>query len=287
MMRGLRSLLPIIVFTALYAVVSLSVTNSYYQLVMTLVPVWAIFGLSWNLLSGYTGLISFGHAAFFGVGAYAVVLGQVYFDLSPWVTIPIAAVLGGIAGLLIGFPTFRLRGHYFALAMLAYPLAILYVFEWLGLQEVTLPIKRDNPIAYMQFADHRLYTLLALAMMLGTILLDAGGRAVALRHGAARDQAERGRGGSRRHQHAGLEAPRHHPQRRDRRSGWRLLRGGAAGGDAAVGVRHAGVGAGADGRHVRRRRNGVGTGDRIGDPDPIGRNAATPKRARASPASRA
>ena len=171
MMRGWRSLLPIIVFTALYAAVSLSVTNSYYQLVMTLVPVWAIFGLSWNLLSGYTGLISFGHAAFFGVGAYAVVLGQVYFDLSPWVMIPIAAILGGIAGLLIGFPTFRLQGHYFALAMLAYPLAILYVFEWLGLQEVTLPIKRDNPIAYMQFFDHRIYTLLALAMMLGTILL--------------------------------------------------------------------------------------------------------------------
>ena len=170
-MRGWRSLLPIIVFTALYAAVSLSVTNSYYQLVMTLVPVWAIFGLSWNLLSGYTGLISFGHAAFFGVGAYAVVLGQIHFDLSPWVMIPIAAILGGIAGLLIGFPTFRLQGHYFALAMLAYPLAILYVFEWLGLQEVTLPIKRDNPIAYMQFADHRLYTLLALAMMLGTILL--------------------------------------------------------------------------------------------------------------------
>ena len=171
MMRGWRSLLPIIVFTALYAAVSLSVTNSYYQLVMTLVPVWAIFGLSWNLLSGYTGLISFGHAAFFGVGAYAVVLGQIHFDLSPWIMIPIAAILGGIAGLLIGFPTFRLQGHYFALAMLAYPLAILYVFEWLGLQEVTLPIKRDNPIAYMQFADHRLYTLLALAMMLGTILL--------------------------------------------------------------------------------------------------------------------
>jgi branched-chain amino acid transport system permease protein len=159
------------VFTALYAAVSLSVTNSYYQLVMTLVPVWAIFGLSWNLLSGYTGLISFGHAAFFGVGAYAVALGQIYFDLSPWIMIPIAAILGGIAGLLIGFPTFRLQGHYFALAMLAYPLAILYVFEWLGLQEVTLPIKRDNPIAYMQFADHRVYTLLALAMMFATILL--------------------------------------------------------------------------------------------------------------------
>jgi ABC-type branched-subunit amino acid transport system ATPase component/ABC-type branched-subunit amino acid transport system permease subunit len=170
-MQGLRSLLPILVFTALYAALSLSVTNSYYQLVMTLVPVWAVFGLSWNLLSGYTGLISFGHAAFFGIGAYATALGQIYFDLSPWALIPVAAMLGGFAGLLIGFPTFRLQGHYFALAMLAYPLAILYVVEWLGFQEVTLPIKRDNPIAYMQFADPRFYTLLALAMMLATILL--------------------------------------------------------------------------------------------------------------------
>jgi branched-chain amino acid transport system permease protein len=167
----MRSLLPVIVFTALYAALSLSVTNSYYQLVMTLVPVWAVFGLSWNLLSGYTGLISFGHAAFFGIGAYATALGQIYFDISPWALIPVAAMLGGVAGLLIGFPTFRLQGHYFALAMLAYPLAILYVFEWLGFQEITLPIKRDNPIAYMQFGDHRVYTLLALAMMLATILL--------------------------------------------------------------------------------------------------------------------
>src|ERR1700742_1840777 len=170
-MLAQRSILSIVAFAIIYAAISLVITNSYYQLIMTLVLVWAVFGLSWNLLSGYTGLISFGHAAFFGLGAYTTALGQIYFDLSPWLLIPIAAILGGIAGLLIGFPTFRLQGHYFALAMLAYPLAILYVFEWLGLQEVTLPIKRDNPIAYMQFADHRLYTLLALALMLATILL--------------------------------------------------------------------------------------------------------------------
>jgi branched-chain amino acid transport system permease protein len=167
----MRSLLPPLLFTIAYAAISLGVTNSYYQLILTLVPVWAVFGLSWNLLSGYTGLISFGHAAFFGIGAYTTALGQIYFDLSPWLLIPVAAMLGGIAGLLIGFPTFRLQGHYFALAMLAYPLAILYVFEWLGFQEVTLPIKRDAPIAYMQFADPRLYTLLALAIMFAIIVL--------------------------------------------------------------------------------------------------------------------
>ena len=138
---------------------SLVITNSYYQLMMTLVLVWATFGLSWNILSGYTGLISFGHAAFFGIGAYTTALGQMHFDLSPWLLIPIAAVFGGLSGLLIGFPTFRLRSHYFALAMLAYPLAMLYVFEWLGYQEVTLPMKRENAFAFMQFSDPRIYTL--------------------------------------------------------------------------------------------------------------------------------
>jgi len=167
----MRSLLPILVAALIYACLTLLVTNSYYQLMLTLVLVWASFGLSWNILSGYTGLVSFGHAAFFGLGAYTTALGQLYFDLTPWLLIPIAAVIGGVSGLLVGFPTFRLRGHYFALAMLAYPLAMLYVFEWLGYQELTLPIKRDAPFAYMQFSDPRLYTLVALVMLLGVVLI--------------------------------------------------------------------------------------------------------------------
>jgi ABC-type branched-subunit amino acid transport system ATPase component/ABC-type branched-subunit amino acid transport system permease subunit len=167
----MRSLLPILVAALIYACITLLVTNSYYQLMLTLVLVWASFGLSWNILSGYTGLVSFGHAAFFGLGAYTTALGQLYFDLTPWLLIPIAAVIGGVSGLLVGFPTFRLRGHYFALAMLAYPLAMLYVFEWLGYQELTLPIKRDAPFAYMQFSDPRLYTLVALAILLGVVLI--------------------------------------------------------------------------------------------------------------------
>ena len=93
-------------------------------------------GLSWNLLSGYSGLVSFGHAAFFGLGAYTVTLALVLFDITPWFGIPLGMVVGAVAGAIIGYPTFRLRGHYFALAMLAYPLALLYVFEWLGYQEV-------------------------------------------------------------------------------------------------------------------------------------------------------
>ena len=57
--------------------------------------------------------------------------------------------------LIIGIPTFRLRGHYFALAMLAYPLAILYVLQYLGLQEVSLPMHREHPWYYLELPDQR------------------------------------------------------------------------------------------------------------------------------------
>ena len=170
-MNAIRPYLAIIAFATAYAALSFFVTNSYYQLMLTLVLVWASFGLSWNILSGYTGLVSFGHASFFGLGAYTTALGAMHFDLSPWLLIPIASVIGGISGVLIGLPTFRLRSHYFALSMLAYPLAILYVFEWLGYQEETLPIKRENAAAYMQFEDPRIYTWLALGMVIAIVLI--------------------------------------------------------------------------------------------------------------------
>src|SRR6202030_4590287 len=132
-MRSRRNLVTSLVAIAAIAAVwiglSLVVTNSYYQLMLTLVPIWAVMGLSWNLLSGYTGLISFGHAAFFGLGAYTVTIALVQFDITPWIGIPLGMVVGTVAGIVIGYPTFRLRGHYFALSMLAYPMALLYVFQ--------------------------------------------------------------------------------------------------------------------------------------------------------------
>ena len=55
--------------------------------------------------------------------------------------------------------------------MLAYPLALLYVFEWLGYQELALPMQREHAFAYMQFEDHRIYVWLALALMVGAMVL--------------------------------------------------------------------------------------------------------------------
>jgi len=152
------------VFAVVYLLVGFVVRNSYYQLIMTLVLIWATMGLSWNMLSGYSGMISFGHASFFGIGGYTMTIAFVDFGITPWIGIPLGVITGVISGVIIGVPTFRLRGHYFALSMLAYPLALLYVFEWLGYQEVSLPMKRDAPALYAQFSDPRVYMVLALGL---------------------------------------------------------------------------------------------------------------------------
>ena len=167
----MRQYAAIAIFAVIYLALGFLVRNSYYQLMMTLVLIWATMGLGWNMLSGYSGMISFGHAAFFGLGAYTVTIAFVNFGLTPWLGIPLGVFVGVIAGVLIGIPTFRLRGHYFALSMLAYPLAMLYVFEWLGYQEVSLPMKRENPIAYMQFTDQRIYMVISMIVTVACMII--------------------------------------------------------------------------------------------------------------------
>ncbi|MCX5874276.1 MAG: branched-chain amino acid ABC transporter permease [Deltaproteobacteria bacterium] len=93
--------------------------EGYYQHLMILVLMWVAIGSGWNLISGYTGQVLFGAAAFFGVGAYTAALLSSKLELSAWWGLP----LGGLLSVAIAFPfgwiCFRLRGPYFALATLA------------------------------------------------------------------------------------------------------------------------------------------------------------------------
>jgi len=73
--------------------------------------------------------------------------------------------MGAVAAVIIGTPTFRLRGHYFALSMLAYPLAILYFMQYFGFQEVSLPMHREAPTAFLEFSDPRFYTIVAVGLL--------------------------------------------------------------------------------------------------------------------------
>jgi branched-chain amino acid transport system permease protein len=165
-----RDLIALAVIMAVYLGASALVSNSYYQLILTMVPIWAVFGVSWNILSGYGGQVSFGHASFFGIGAYTVTLAMVYWDLTPWLGILLGMLVAAVAAVLIGLPTFRLRGHYFALAMLAYPLAILYVLQYLGFQEMSLPMHRTHPVAYLAFTNQHWYTVTAVGLLIAGTL---------------------------------------------------------------------------------------------------------------------
>ncbi|OGK89547.1 MAG: branched-chain amino acid ABC transporter [Candidatus Rokubacteria bacterium GWC2_70_24] len=167
----MRGLAPIGLVVLLGLVLTFALGERYHHRVLTLVFVWATMGLSWNIISGYAGQTSFGHQAFFGVGAYVTVLLIVGFRLTPWLGLMVGTVAAVVAAALIGFPTFRLAGIYFALATLAYPLILRIFMDFLGYQEVAIPMVRDRPALYMQFTDPRAYDLLALAALAGTLLL--------------------------------------------------------------------------------------------------------------------
>jgi branched-chain amino acid transport system permease protein len=111
------------VTTAIVAVIfvlfPLVVRSDYYQHLVILALMWVVIGGSWNLLAGYTGQVSFGHAVFFGVGAYTAGIFANTLEISAWWGMLFGGFTAGLIGLLIGWICFRLRGPYFALATIA------------------------------------------------------------------------------------------------------------------------------------------------------------------------
>ena len=94
--------------------------NPYYLSIFISALILGSVSLAWNLLAGVCGQVSFGHAAFFGIGAYASALLVVKAGFNPFLAMVVAATIGVIGGLFIGIPAFRLRGPYFALSILGF-----------------------------------------------------------------------------------------------------------------------------------------------------------------------
>ncbi len=114
-----NAIIAIAAFVALFACAAFFSTYSYLLLILSLISIWGLMGLSWNMLGGYAGLVSFGQGAYFGIGAFAVVIFARDYAISPWFSLPLSAVLGGVAALVIGAITLRLREFYFALASMS------------------------------------------------------------------------------------------------------------------------------------------------------------------------
>lgn len=114
----MKRLLPIL--CAVLAVIApFAGLNSYLMHILILFIMWSVIGMSWNLLGGYCGQVSFGHAAFFGVGAYTAGILYSKAGLSAWWGLPLSIAAVAVFALFIGAIVLRLRGPYFALATLA------------------------------------------------------------------------------------------------------------------------------------------------------------------------
>ena len=89
--------------------------NAYLITIVTLIVIYAITVYGLNVIVGYAGQISLGHAAFFGIGAYAAALLSTKAGLSFWEALPIVIVLSGVIGMLLGLPSLRLREDFLAI----------------------------------------------------------------------------------------------------------------------------------------------------------------------------
>jgi branched-chain amino acid transport system permease protein len=103
----------------LFLIFPLVVHSDYYQHLVIIIFMWVVIGSSWNLLAGYTGQVSFGHAIFFGVGAYTAGIFASKLGISAWWGMAFGGIFSMLVGLFVGWVCFRLRGPYFALATLA------------------------------------------------------------------------------------------------------------------------------------------------------------------------
>lgn len=133
----------------------------------------ASLGQAWNLAGGFGGLTSFGHAVFFGVGAYAAAILQTRYGLSPWLGLPAGAAIGVAVGYGIGVAAFRagLRGSYFALITLAFAEAFRVLANSLDITNgglgILIPLRPS--LANFQFSDRRASYALSLALLALTL----------------------------------------------------------------------------------------------------------------------
>ncbi len=109
--------------------------NSFRAHVLIMILLYASMAQSWNIVSGYAGQVSFGHSVFFGIGAYGAGMAVVTYGLTPWPGFLAGAVLASLVSVLVSYPCFKLKGHYFAIATFAIVEIfnrLFMVWDWVG-----------------------------------------------------------------------------------------------------------------------------------------------------------
>ena len=172
----IRIVLPVLCILALIVVPVIFRNPAFLQL-MVLVLLYAYLTSSWNLVGGFAGVLPLGHTLFAGVGAYTSTLLFIEFGLTPWIGMFVGALLAMVAGILIGLPTLKLRGAYFALSSIAFlegmrvvteNTKVVFGFKINGPQGLLLPLK-GNSLYYFQF-DNKIWYYYVILIMTAIVL---------------------------------------------------------------------------------------------------------------------
>lgn len=148
----------------------LLVRGPFPQHVMITILLYVALGEAWNLVGGYAGQLSFAHAVFFALGAYTSSLLLLHWGLTPWLGLGAGALVAGVVAVAVAYPCARLRGHYFAMATLAFGEIMRISFlRWElvgGAQGLSLPIHRSS-LYYLTWASKLpyYYVFLGLALL--------------------------------------------------------------------------------------------------------------------------
>jgi branched-chain amino acid transport system permease protein len=160
----------------LLALIPLAGLSDYHLHVLILILLWAFIYTGWSIM-GRFGLVSLGHGAFLGIGAYAVTMLWNHFGVTPWLGIPAAVLLAGAVALVIGYPCFRFKitGHYFALVTLALSEVVRLLIVALrdhtggslGVTPRTALAEGSYALYALQFADKEVWFYVILLFWLG------------------------------------------------------------------------------------------------------------------------
>lgn len=162
----------VLVWMAALALLPFAWGDAYVLRILTMTCLFAIFAASWDLLAGYTGQVNFGHALFFGAGAYTSALLSLRLGLSPWLTIWAGAAVAMALGFVVGYLCLRLRGSYLSLATLAFPLIALgLLFAFPGFSGGELGVSGVRRLAVTPISNYYIALVSMLAIVFGLWLI--------------------------------------------------------------------------------------------------------------------
>jgi len=145
-------------------------TDTFPIHVMILVYMFGVLGMGWNIMGGYAGMFSFGQAAFFGIGAYTSTFLLMNFGVNPWIGLVAGGIVAALVAAAIGYPCSNLRGHYFAIASIAFAEIVRVVFNnWklVGAAEgLSLPMLDESFANFMFHSSKLPYYYIILAFLL-------------------------------------------------------------------------------------------------------------------------